>query len=114
MIWVVLRFSWMDIIYNQFDIRMRKIVLAVIAAFATLAAADDSCPESKQITCVDEVREAYEPCKKAAESGGSDLPATLKCLKYYSKMRTDCWPCICLVAKDAGLHVQGCDQKKEE
>lgn len=71
--------------------------------------ADDDCPESKQVACVDDVRAAYDPCKKAAESGGSDLPAVLSCLKYYSKMRTECWPCICMIAHNEGLHIQGCD-----
>ena len=92
---------------------MKKIILAVIAALVTVGAADDQCPEDMQISCVDDFRAAYEPCKKAAESGGADLPATLKCLKYYAKMRGDCWPCICMVAKAEKIHVQGCDQYEQ-
>ena len=91
---------------------MRKFLIIGLTALATLAAADNDCPEDKQVICVDDVRAAYEPCKKAAESGGSDLPATLQCLKYYSKMRNDCWPCICMVAKDEGFDIKGCDWKR--
>ena len=62
--------------------------IAGIAALATIAIATDDCPEEKQVVCVDDVRAAYEPCKKAAESLVSYLPATLQCLKYYAKMKT--------------------------
>ena len=44
---------------------MKLFTLGVFAAVASLVAADD-CPEAKQITCVDDVRAAYAPCKKAA------------------------------------------------
>ena len=77
---------------------MKFLALGVFVALAGYAAADDDCPESKQVTCVDDVRAAYDPCKKAAESGGSDMAADLACLKYWNKMKADCWPCICMIA----------------
>ena len=76
---------------------MKLFVLGVIASFATFVAAQD-CPEAKQIACVDDVRAAYAPCKKAAETGGSDMAADLSCMKYFNKMKPECWPCICMVA----------------
>jgi hypothetical protein len=74
-----------------------------IAALIGLVATQDQCPETKQILCVDDVRTAYPICQKAAESKGSDTVADLTCLKYYSKMRGECWPCICMIAKIDGL-----------
>jgi hypothetical protein len=29
-------------------------------------------------------------------------------MKYYNKMKGDCWPCICMIAKLDGLKIQGC------
>ena len=43
---------------------MKAFVLAIFAAFATTGLTQD-CPEAKQISCVDDVRAAYAPCKKA-------------------------------------------------
>ncbi len=82
--------------------------LFALAALVGLAATQDECPEAKQITCVDDVRTAYPVCQKAAQAGGSDMIADLNCLKYYNKMKADCWPCICMVAKLDGLKIQGC------
>ncbi len=82
--------------------------LIAVAAFIGLAVAADECPEAKQITCVDDVRAAYPVCQKAAEAGGSDMIADLACLKYYNKMKGDCWPCICLVAELDHLKIKGC------
>jgi hypothetical protein len=76
---------------------MKVFFLGVIAAIAGTVVADD-CPESKQISCVDDTRSAYAPCKKAEESGGSDMAADLACMKYFNKMKADCWPCICMIA----------------
>lgn len=84
-----------------------KLFYAVAALFA-LVAADDTCPESKQIACVDDVRAAYPVCQKAAQSGGSDMIADIACMKYYSKMQGDCWPCICMIANLNNLQVKGC------
>lgn len=92
-------------VHNNYN--MKAFIVGVFAALATLGAADD-CPESKQITCVDDVRAAYEPCKKAAESGGSDMPADLACMKYFNKMKPDCWPCICMIAHLEHIQIKGC------
>ncbi len=72
--------------------------LFAFAAFIGLTLAAEECPEAKQITCVDDVRAAFPPCQKAAQAGGSDMAADLQCMKYYNKMKSDCWPCICKIA----------------
>lgn len=87
---------------------MKAILIAAFAALASARFTSADCPEAKQVTCVDDVRAAYEPCKKAAEAGGSDMVADLTCLKYYNKMKADCWPCICMVAELEGLTIKGC------
>lgn len=79
-----------------------------LAALVGLAIADNTCPEEKQVSCVDDIKTAYPICQKAAQAGGSDMVADLACLKYYSKMRDDCWPCICKVAELDGLKIKGC------
>jgi hypothetical protein len=84
-----------------------KFLYAVAALFA-LVAAEDECPEAKQITCVDDVRTAYPVCQKAAEAGGSDMIADLACMKYWNKMKADCWPCICMISKLDGIPIKGC------
>ena len=86
---------------------MKVVLLALLALFA-LAAASHECKEDMQIACVDDFRAAYPVCKKAAESGGSDMPATLACLKYFNKMKPECWPCICWFAEQFDLEIQGC------
>jgi len=93
-------------IYNYYLIKMK--FLFAIAALVGLVATQNECPEAKQITCVDDVRAAYPVCQKAAQAGGSDMIADLACMKYYNKMKGDCWPCICMVAKLDGLKIQGC------
>lgn len=88
---------------------MKVFLLGVLAAVASSKwIKDDNCPEAKQVTCVDDTRAAYEPCKKAAEAGGSDMIADLACMKYYNKMRSDCWPCICMIAHTEGWNIKGC------
>lgn len=82
--------------------------LFALAAFVGLAATQSECPEDMQIHCVDDVRAAYPVCQKAAQAGGSDMVADLACMKYYNKMKADCWPCICMVAKADGLNIKGC------
>lgn len=86
---------------------MKFVVAAILAVLGSAFMADD-CPEEKQIVCVDDVRAAYPPCKKAAESGGSDMAADLECIKYYNKMKGDCWPCICMIAHEDHLDIKGC------
>lgn len=88
---------------------MKAILFGVLAALTSASwVKDDNCPEAKQITCVDDVRAAYDPCKKAAEAGGSDMIADLNCLKYYNKMKSDCWPCICMIAHLEHMEIKGC------
>jgi hypothetical protein len=87
--------------------KMKAFLIGVFAALASVAVADD-CPEAKQIVCVDDVRAAYEPCKKAAETGGSDMAADLACMKYFNKMKPDCWPCICMIAHLEHMQIKGC------
>lgn len=83
--------------------------LVALAAFVGLAASTDyTCPEDKQIQCIDDIRTAYPVCQKAAQAGGSDMVADLTCLKYYNKMKGDCWPCICKVAEIDKLNIKGC------
>ena len=86
---------------------MKFLSLGVFATLATLTLADD-CPEAKQISCVDDVRAAYDPCKKAEQSGGSDMAADLACMKYFNKMKADCWPCICMIAHLEHMQIKGC------
>jgi hypothetical protein len=87
---------------------MKVLLLGLLAAFATAKWADQDCPEAKQVLCIDDVRNAYEPCKKAAEAGGSDMIADLACMKYYNKMKSECWPCICGIAKIDHVPIKGC------
>lgn len=86
-----------------------KLIVGALLAFVGFARfMDGECPEDKQIVCADDVRTAYVPCKKAAETGGSDMAADLNCIKYFNKMRGDCWPCICVIAKADHLDIKGC------
>ena len=74
------------VIFTIYNRKMKGLFIGVLAALASFAVADD-CPESKQITCVDDVRAAYAPCKKAAETGGSD---------------------ICMIAHTEHMDIKGC------
>lgn len=78
---------------------MRGLILVAIFALLACFAAADNCTEAMQIACVDDFRAAYPACKKAAEEGGSDTIADLVCLKYFTKMQPECWPCICWFAR---------------
>ena len=69
---------------------------------------DDKCTETKQIECADDIRAAYPACKKAAETGGSDMIADLTCIKYFNSMKSGCWSCICKIAEIDHLKVKGC------
>jgi hypothetical protein len=82
-------------------------VLALLAVLAFIAAANE-CTEAMQIACADDFRLAYPVCKKSAESGGKDIPAELACMKYFNKMKPECWPCICNLAKMDHIPIQGC------
>lgn len=45
---------------------MKLVTCALLAVLSFAHFRDDDCPEDKQISCTDDVRAAYEPCKKAA------------------------------------------------
>jgi hypothetical protein len=92
-------------IYNYFKRKMKFLI--AVAAFVGLAVADQ-CPESLQISCVDDIRAGYPVCQKAAQAGGSDTIADINCLKYFNKMKVDCWPCICMVANADNVKIKGC------
>ena len=32
----------------------------------------------------------------------------LACMKYYNKMKADCWPCICKIGEIDHLKIKGC------
>lgn len=80
------------------------LLLAVAIASSFLIAAD-TCPHDVEVTCIDDINKgrnwiylAYPVCDKAAKEKGKDLPADLECMKYFTSIEKDCWPCICLVA----------------
>lgn len=79
-------------------------LLTLIVCFANA----QQCSEALQIACVDDVRAAYPVCKKAAEAGGSDTAADLACMKYFNKMKPECWPCICMIAHMEKIEIKGC------
>ena len=87
---------------------MRTVLVLAVLAFLAFVACAQQCNESMQIACVDDVRAAYPVCKKAAEAGGSDTGADLACLKYFNKMKPECWPCICMIAHMERLDIKGC------
>ena len=51
---------------------------------------------------------ALEVCDKAAREKGKDQQADIDCVKYAAAMRSDCWPCICQIAKESDIKVKGC------
>jgi len=87
---------------------MKAIIVLAILAFLAYFAAAQQCTESMQVACADDVRAAYPICKKAAEASGSDTAADLACLKYFNKMKPECWPCICMIAHMEHLEIKGC------
>lgn len=87
---------------------MKAIIVLAILAFLAYFAAAQQCTEALQVACVDDVRAAYPVCKKAAEASGSDTAADLACLKYFNKMKPECWPCICMVAHMEHFDIKGC------
>lgn len=74
-------------------------ILALLG-LASLAVANPNheCPHDLEILCIDDINKAYPVCEKAAQEKGKDLPADLECMKYFTKMDKDCWPCICWIA----------------
>ena len=84
-----------------------KIAIALLGLFSVSMAAE--CPEQQQVLCVDDINKAFPVCKKAAEHI-TDIDADLQCLKYFTTMEHDCWDCICVIAKQEGWKIKGCDQ----
>lgn len=87
---------------------MNKWLILTILAVTMAVAASQQCTEALQIACIDDIRAAYPVCKKAAESGGSDSAADLACIKYFNKMKPECWPCICMLAHMEHIDIKGC------
>jgi hypothetical protein len=87
---------------------MRFLLIVLLLALLAEMVPAQQCTESLQVACVDDVRAAYPVCKKAAEAGGSDAAADLACLKYFNKMKPECWPCICMIAHMEHLDIKGC------
>lgn len=87
---------------------MKTILFVLCLLGLALSFKDNTCPETLQIKCVDDIRAGYPVCQKAAEAGGSDMIADLNCLKYFNQMKADCWPCICFVADLDHIKVKGC------
>ena len=52
---------------------------------------------------------AYQVCLEAAKEKGQDQEADINCIKYFTTMRKECWPCVCEIAKEEGWKVKGCD-----
>lgn len=62
---------------------MFKSVTFAVAALAALVSANHDCPLDREVACVDDIREAYPYCEKAAQAKGKDLNADLQCIKYF-------------------------------
>lgn len=86
-----------------------KIALCfLLLAIATLTI-DPKCGDYEQLKCQADINYAFMECKKAAEEKGKDTQVDLTCMKYFSKMTSDCWSCICWFAKKEDWKVIGCD-----
>ena len=90
-----------------------KYILAILAllglATIAVAAPADECPHNLEVLCIDDINKAYPICEKSAQEKGKDIPADIECLKYFTSMEKDCWPCICFVAKKKAWKFRGCD-----
>ena len=84
------------------------LVLCLLGLSFAFVFVDHPCPETKQIQCIDDIRAAYPACQKAIDEGGSDMIADLTCLKYFTNVKSDCWPCICHIAEMDHIKVKGC------
>jgi hypothetical protein len=47
-------------------------------------------------------------CDKAAREKGKDIQADIDCVKYSAATKTDCWPCLCDIAKAGNYNIKGC------
>lgn len=82
--------------------------LLILLSFLLILAFCEQCTETLQVECIDDIRAAFPICKKAAEEKGKDTAADLACMKYFNKMKPECWPCICFVAHQEHLDIKGC------
>ena len=83
-------------------------VLIVLLALIAFAFCAHDCPHDLEVRCIDDINKAYPICEKAAHEKGADFPADLDCLKYFTSMERDCWPCICWVAEQEKWSIKGC------
>ena len=72
--------------------------LFALLGLAAVVVAEE-CPHDLEVRCIDDINKAYPVCEKAAQEKGKDFPADLECMKYFTQMDKDCWPCICMVAE---------------
>lgn len=87
---------------------MKLLALLGLAGVATAHLTADECPQDLEALCITDINKAYPICEKAAQEKGKDLPADLECMKYFTQIEKDCWPCICFFAKTAGWNIKGC------
>lgn len=87
---------------------MKVLALFALATTVFASRAAEECPHNLEVLCIDDINKAYPVCEKAAQEKGKDFPADLECMKYFTKMDKDCWPCICMVAHTMNLKVKGC------
>jgi hypothetical protein len=92
-----------------------KIIVLLIVVLAVIVRSSDACPKAIETACVNEVNKgsdrlniAYKACDEAAKEQGKDTPADLDCLKYFSGLKKDCWPCICQIAAAESWKIKGC------
>ena len=83
-------------------------ILALIALTCSWGLTAPECPHDLETLCIHDINQAYPVCEKAAAGKGKDVPADLNCLKYFSSMSSDCWPCICWVASINKWNIKGC------
>lgn len=84
-------------------------LLALAGVATSFSFVNEECPHDVEVKCIDDINKAYPICEKAAEEKGKDIPADLECMKYFTQVDKDCWPCICLVAQEAKWKIKGCD-----
>lgn len=89
---------------------MFKFLIASAIAYLGVAGwTADLCPHDKQVVCETDVQKAYKACYEAAKEKGQDQEADISCIKYFSTMEHECWPCVCQIAKNEGWTIRGCD-----
>ena len=77
---------------------MKTLLVICLLKLAINSLLDDQCSDDLKVSCSDDITKGYTVCDKAAKIGGG--PADLDCIKYMTPLEKDCWPCICLIAKE--------------